>query len=105
MQEAVIETANYVSHQSDRWMFVALLIIGIGCIGILFKYFTSRLDHLQSRMDAQTNEFLSHLKTANKEMLDVIALANATISKNSTLLEHIERKVGIGGRRRGDGNP
>lgn len=90
---SVIETANYVAQQSDRWMFVALLIIGILCIWVLFKYFTSRLDHLQGRMDAQTSEFLSHLKTANKEMLDVIAMANATITKNSMLLERIEKKL------------
>jgi Na+/melibiose symporter-like transporter len=93
MQNAVIETANYVAHQSDRWLFVALLIICIGCIWVLFKYFTTRLDILQSRMDAQTTEFMSHLKTANKEMLDVIAMANATIAKNSMLLERIEKRV------------
>jgi hypothetical protein len=93
MQETVIETANYVAHQSDRWLFVALLVIGLMCIGVLFRYFTGRLDGLQGRMDAQTNEFLSHLKSANKEMLDVIALANATITKNSTLLERLERKL------------
>jgi hypothetical protein len=92
----VIETANFVSLQTDRWMFVALLVIGLLCIGVLFRYFTGRLDSLQSRMDIQTAEFLSHLKSANKEMLDVIAMANSTISKNSTLLERIERKIGIG---------
>jgi len=91
--DTVVETANYIAHQSDRWMFVALLIIGIMCIGVLFRYFTGRLDHLQSRMDAQTNEFLSHLKTANKEMLDIISMANSTISKNSVLLERLERKL------------
>jgi len=92
----VIETANYVSQQTDRWLFVALLVIGLTAIGILFKYFTGRLDGLQSRIDTQTNDFVSHLKTANKEMLDVIALANATITKNSTLLERLERKLGGG---------
>jgi len=94
MSTEVIEAANYAAQQSDRWLFVALLVIGLMCIGILFKYFTGRLDHLQSRMDTQTSEFLNHLKTANKEMLDVIALANATITKNSTLLERLERKLG-----------
>lgn len=89
----IIETANYVSQQTDRWLFVALLVIGLAAIGILFKYFTGRLDGLQSRIDTQTNDFVSHLKTANKEMLDVIALANATITKNSTLLERLERKL------------
>jgi hypothetical protein len=91
--DKVVETTNYIAQQSDRWMFVALLVIGIGCIWILFKYFTSRLDHLQARMDTQTNEFLTHLKTANKEMLDVISMANATIAKNSILLERIDQKL------------
>jgi hypothetical protein len=91
--DKVVETTNYVAQQSDRWMFVALLVIGIGCIWILFKYFTSRLDTLQSRMDTQTSEFLSHLKTANKEMLEVISMANATIAKNSILLERIDKKL------------
>jgi hypothetical protein len=91
--DKVVETTNYVAQQSDRWMFVALLVIGIGCIWILFKYCTSRLDTLQSRMDTQTSEFLSHLKTANKEMLEVISMANATIAKNSILLERIDKKL------------
>lgn len=89
----VIETANYAAQQSDRWMFVALLVIGLLCIGVLFKYFTNRLDTLQSRMDSQTQEFMSHLKTANKEMLDVIAMSNSTIAKNSILLERIDKKL------------
>ena len=77
----VIETANYVSQQTDRWLFVALLVIGLMAIGILFRYFTGRLDVLQTRMDEQTQEFLSHLKSANKEMLDVISMANATTAE------------------------
>jgi len=96
MEETLVKAADYASQQSDRWMFVALLIIGLMCIGVLFRYFTGRLDTLQGRMDTQTNEFLQHLKTANKEMLDVIAMANATITKNSTLLERLERKLGGG---------
>lgn len=91
--DKVIETANFAAQQSDRWMFVALLVIGLLCIGVLFKYFTNRLDTLQGRMDVQTQEFMQHLKTANKEMLDVIAMANATITKNSILLERIEKKL------------
>lgn len=91
--DKVIETTNFAAQQSDRWMFVALLVIGLLCIGVLFKYFTNRLDTLQGRMDAQTQEFMQHLKTANKEMLDVIAMANATITKNSILLERIDKKL------------
>jgi predicted Holliday junction resolvase-like endonuclease len=92
-QAAVIETANYAAMQSDRWLFVALLVIGLLAIGVLFKFFTGKLDSLQERMDKQNEDFISHLRTSNKEMLEVISLAQATISKNSILMERIEKKL------------
>lgn len=86
MDKTLIEAANFAAGQSDRWLFVALLIIGISAIGILFRYFTARLDTLQDRMDGQTADFVAHLKTANQEMLAVIASAKAVI-------ERVERKL------------
>lgn len=86
MEQHLIEAANFAAGQSDRWLFVALLIIGLAAIGVLFRYFTGRLDSLQDRMDTQTAEFVSHLKTANQEMLAVIASAKAVI-------ERVERKL------------
>jgi hypothetical protein len=82
----MLETISHAAAQSDRWLFVALLVIGISAIGILFRYFTARLDTLQDRMDGQTAEFVAHLKTANQEMLGVIASAKAVI-------ERVERKL------------
>lgn len=92
-QEAVIEAANYVSLQSDRWLFVALLIIGLAAIGVLFRFFTAKIDSLQERMDSQSADFIAHLRTSNKEMLEVISLSQVTISKNSMLMERIEKKL------------
>jgi len=86
MEQHLIDATNFAAGQSDRWLFVALLVIGISAIGILFRYFTARLDTLQDRMDGQTAEFVSHLKTANQEMLAVIASAKAVI-------ERVERKL------------
>lgn len=94
-QTAIVEAANYAAQQSDRWLFVALLIIGLFAIWVLFKFFTSRLDSLQQRMDKQTEEFVAHLKTANKEMLEVIASAQETIAKNTNLIERVERKLEV----------
>jgi type VI protein secretion system component VasK len=88
MEKQLLEVTNFAAGQSDRWLFVALLIIGLAAIGILFRYFTARLDTLQDRMDSQTTEFVSHLKTANQEMLAVIASAKAVI-------ERVERKLEI----------
>lgn len=88
MEQHLIEATNFAAGQSDRWLFVALLIIGLAAIGVLFRYFTGRLDSLQDRMDTQTAEFVAHLKTANQEMLAVIASAKAVI-------ERVERKLEI----------
>lgn len=86
MEKHLIDATNFAAGQSDRWLFVALLIIGLAAIGVLFRYFTGRLDSLQDRMDQQTGEFVAHLKTANQEMLAVIASAKAVI-------ERVERKL------------
>ena len=86
MPDDLLTLTTHASGQSDRWLFVALLIIGLAAIGVLFRYFTGRLDSLQDRMDTQTAEFVAHLKTANQEMLGVIASAKAVI-------ERVERKL------------
>jgi hypothetical protein len=86
MEQHLIDATNFAAGQSDRWLFVALLVIGLAAIGVLFRYFTARLDTLQDRMDGQTAEFVAHLKTANQEMLSVIASAKSVI-------ERVERKL------------
>ena len=86
MEQSLLEATNFAAGQSDRWLFVALLIIGLAAIGVLFRYFTGRLDSLQDRMDTQTAEFVAHLKTANQEMLSVITSAKSVI-------ERVERKL------------
>ncbi len=94
------EAITYASNQNDRWMFVALLGIGIIFVVMMAKFFTRRFDDLQNRIDnqqekfeRQNNEFVSHLKQNNKELLDVIATAHSTISKNTTIMERIEKRL------------
>jgi hypothetical protein len=86
MEKQILDVTNFAAGQSDRWLFVCLLVIGLAAIGVLFRYFTGRLDSLQDRMDSQTAEFVSHLKTANQEMLSVITSAKSVI-------ERVERKL------------
>ena len=86
MEQHLLDATNFAAGQSDRWLFVALLVIGLAAIGVLFRYFTARLDTLQDRMDGQTAEFVAHLKNANSEMLSVIASAKSVI-------ERVERKL------------
>lgn len=96
--QAVIDATNHAATQTDRWMFVALLVIGMFSIGYLFRFFTQRIDALQNRMDVQSGDFINHLQKANKEMLEVISLAQSTISKNSLLMDRVERRLNDGRR-------
>lgn len=88
-----IKTITEIAQQSDRWMFVALLFIGIMAVVVLFRYFTSRLDRVEKKMDEVQCEFNTHLRTANKEMLEVLSVSNQTIGRNMTILDRIERKL------------
>lgn len=91
--KAVTEVATYAAQQSDRWLFVALIVIGLFSAFWLFKYFTGRLDSLQKRMDEQSENFIDHLKIANKDMLEVISTAHKTISLNTAMMERVEKRL------------
>lgn len=93
MTSTYIDAINHAAAQSDRWLFVALILIGLLAVFSLFRYFTSRLDRLKNQMDDQTTEFVTHLKTANREMLTVIASAQEVINRNSQIMERVERKL------------
>ena len=86
MTEEILSATTFAAHQSDRWLFVALLVIGMSAVWFLFRYFTGRIDTLQHRMDEQSRDFVQHLKTANAEMLTVIRSAR-------DLIERVEKKL------------
>jgi len=88
-----IKTVTFAAEQTDRWMFVALLGIGILAVVVLFRFFTGRLDRMEKKMELVQTEFNSHLKTANREMLEVLNISNQTIGRNMSILDRIERKL------------
>ena len=96
------EAVTYASNQNDRWMFVALLGIGIVFVVFLIRFFMKRFDDLQKRIDhqqekfeKQNNDFVQHLKQNNKEMLEVIATAHSTISRNTLVMERLEKRLDL----------
>lgn len=93
MNDVIVEAATFAAAQSDRWLFIAMLIITILCVGVLFRYFTNRIDMLGTKIDVQTSEFIGHLKAANQEMLGVLALANSAIDRNTQLFERLDRTL------------
>lgn len=98
--QKITEAVTYASNQNDRWMFVALLAIGIVFVYIMVKFFMKRFDDLQMRIDRQQEkfekqnyEFVEHLKKNNKDMLEVIATAHSTIARNTIVMERLEKRL------------
>lgn len=82
-----IEFVTEASTKSDRWMFVALLAIGMFAGYGIVRFLTARIDKLQADLEKQNNEFIQFLKTANSEMLQVISSAKI-------IFEKVDRKLG-----------
>lgn len=47
----LVDTVNRVASKDDRWLFIALLVIGLVFVWILFKYFTAEIRRLRDRVD------------------------------------------------------
>lgn len=93
MNDAIIRATDYAAQQSDRWIFVALLIIGVSFSTFLFRYFANEVRIIRGEMKHQNDEFIAHLKTANKEITELVKTAHDTIARNSVVMERVERKL------------
>lgn len=88
-----LDTVTYAAQQSDRWMFVALLAIGVLFCIFLFRYFAKETTGIRNEMREQNREFIAHLKLANREITELVKTAHETIARNSMVMERVERKL------------
>jgi hypothetical protein len=98
--DAALKIINHAANQSDRWIFVALLAIGIFAAYMLFRHFTAREQALEAKIDRigteskeQNQQFISYLQTANRELTQILTETNATLHRNAMLMERVERKL------------
>lgn len=89
-----LQTVDHAAHQDDRWMFVALLLIGLVTIYFLARYFMRQIAELQREIAAVRTEFEAHLKTANADMVAALTKSSEVIAHNSAILEQIQKKLG-----------
>ena len=72
--ESALKLVNHAAAQDATWHLIALVVIGLIFASVLFRWFTRRLERVETKMDQQNEEFVTHLNTANREMLEVIYL-------------------------------
>lgn len=84
--KTLIDTTTMVSQQSDRWMFVAMLIIFIVAGAWMTKYFTTQLERARGEFQTLSKEFHTFLSDANKELGQLLA-------RNTEALNKVEKKL------------
>ena len=88
-----IHAVDHAAHQDDRWMFVALLVVGMVTIYFLARYFMRQIAELQREIVAVRSEFETHLRTANADMVAALTKSTEVIAHNSMIIEQIQRKL------------
>jgi uncharacterized membrane protein YccC len=91
--DSALKIVNHAAAQDATWHLIALVAIGLIFASVLFRWFTKRLEKVEHKMDDQNAEFLRHLKTANREMLEVISQNQQTTSRAISIMERVERKL------------
>jgi hypothetical protein len=91
--DQAITTIDHAAHQDDRWLFVALLMIGLVTIYFLARYFMRQIEDLQDEIAAVRTEFEMHLRTANADMVAALTKSTEVIAHNSAVIERIQRKL------------
>jgi uncharacterized membrane protein (DUF106 family) len=91
--DSALKLVNHAAAQDATWHLIALVAIGLVFASILFRWFTKRLERVESKMDEQNEEFVKHLKTANREMLEVISSNQQTTNRAITIMDRLESKL------------
>jgi type II secretory pathway pseudopilin PulG len=91
--ESALSFVNHAARQDATWHLIALVVIGLIFASILFRWFTRRLERVESKMDQQNEEFVTHLKTANREMLEVISSNQQTTNRAIQIMDRLESKL------------
>jgi predicted Holliday junction resolvase-like endonuclease len=88
-----IKTIDHAASMDDRWMFVALLVIGLITVFVLARYFMRQIEALQREIVATRSEFEEHLKTANAEMVAALTKSSEIIAHNSVVMEQLKERL------------
>lgn len=91
--ESALKIVNHAAQQDATWHLVALVVIGILFVIAIFRWFTKRMEKLETKMDMQSTEFIQHLKIANKEMLEVIHQNQTTTNRAIAIMDRLEIKL------------
>jgi hypothetical protein len=81
--------ADHASMQSDRWLFIALLVIVFLALAAMARWFMLQLDRANASTHAVQAAFTDHLKGAGVEQAKVITECTQAIHRMNELAEEL----------------
>jgi hypothetical protein len=91
MTEAALQTIEHASQQSDRWLFIALLIVGGLSIGWLTRWFMQQLAIANQATAEAQKGFADYLQNNATEMIKVVSECRIAMHEmNRFLKENFE---------------
>tara|TARA_R110000868_G_scaffold177691_7_gene416703 strand:- start:1622 stop:1891 length:270 start_codon:yes stop_codon:yes gene_type:complete len=81
-----IAIANEAAKHDDRWLFIALLVIGLIAVWMIVKYFMAQIQVLSQRIDAIHTEYQGYLREQNQHLSKIIA-------ENTAILHRVEQRI------------
>lgn len=81
-----IAIANEAAKHDDRWLFIALLTIGLIAVWMIVKYFMAQIGVLSQRIDAIHTEYQGYLRDQNDRLSKIIA-------ENTAVLRLVEKHI------------
>jgi hypothetical protein len=87
----ILKAADHAAKQDDRWLFIALLVIGLITIWFITKYFMAQVVSLTEKVHKIQDNFTSYLQGQNKETVAALAKASMIIEQNSLVIADLKR--------------
>ena len=81
-----IAIVNEAAKHDDRWLFIALLTIGLLAVWMIVKYFMAQIGVLSQRIDAIHTEYQGYLRDQNDRLSKIIA-------ENTAVLRLVEKNI------------
>lgn len=85
--KAATDAINYASMQSDRWLFIALLVVFLIAVWLMARYFTKRDETTRGEVIAMQGRLDEQMKAFNAFLIERNTAMTAVIEKNNDLLQ------------------
>jgi len=80
--QQIIDAIDHAEKASDRWLFIAILALGIIAVVFIVKYFMTELKSVRAEM----SEFRGNLERGNSKMVEALTKSTEVIEHNTQAL-------------------